>query len=88
MTELSKLFPVVIATVQLAIILIVPVSQVVTAHRTSKETEKNPTLRVTEAEQKISEWIFKCEADVYDDMKALRVSKACLTAWMLDVQHI
>lgn len=40
MTELSKLFPVVIATVQLAVLLIVPVSQVVTAHRTSKETEK------------------------------------------------
>lgn len=34
MTELSKLFPVVIATVQLAVLLIVPVSQVVTADRT------------------------------------------------------
>lgn len=88
MTELSKLFPVVIATVQLAVLLIVPVSQVVTADRTSKETGKKTTLRVTETEQQTSEWILKCEADIYDDMMAVRVSKACLTTWMLDVQYM
>lgn len=38
MTELSKLLPVVFATVQLAILLIVPVSEVVTAHRATVST--------------------------------------------------
>lgn len=39
MTDLSKLLPVVFATVQLALLLIVPVSQVVTAHRTPERTK-------------------------------------------------
>lgn len=40
MTELSKLLPVVFATVQLTVLLIVPVGQVVTAHRAPKSTSK------------------------------------------------
>lgn len=38
MTKLSKLLPVVHATIQLPVLLIVPVSQVVAAHRTPERT--------------------------------------------------
>lgn len=42
MTELSKLLPVVFTAVQLSSLLIVPVSQVVTAHRTSERKKHGP----------------------------------------------
>lgn len=40
MTQLPKLLPVVFATVELSILLVVPVGQVVTAHRTSVRTRE------------------------------------------------
>lgn len=43
MTELSKLLPVVFTTVQLAALLIVPVSQVVAAHGAPERAEKKQT---------------------------------------------
>lgn len=52
MTELSKLLPVVYATVQLAFLLIIPVSQVVTAHRTPEGAK---TVLVTFAQNKVDE---------------------------------
>lgn len=50
MTELSELLPVVFATVQLSLLLIVPVGQEITAHRTPERTQ---TVSVTHARYKI-----------------------------------
>lgn len=55
MTELSKLFPVVFATVQLAVLLIVPVSQVVTAHRAPTSTKKKSLGNVCREQRKRTE---------------------------------
>lgn len=44
MTQLPKLLPVVLTAVQLPILLVVPVGQVVTAHRTPERTKAGPGL--------------------------------------------
>lgn len=45
MTKLPKLLPVVLTAVQLPILLVVPVGQVVTAHRTPERTKAGPGAR-------------------------------------------